>query len=115
MLTKFDADFNPVPESDRLKPSREFIERRIDQSLREMNILCSSPEDLSDELLIGNVRVTLAALLQIQVMWWSARPRETYDLAPTIPLKYLTFGLGYKDRKHTVDVEIYPGIDDWTP
>ena len=38
-LRLFEADFNPVPESESSMPSLEFMQRRIAQSLADDNIL----------------------------------------------------------------------------
>lgn len=62
---------------------------------------------------IREIRVTAAAVDQIQCIWWGHRERNRAS-PPTIPLKIFVTGAGQDGRGHTwADIEVHPGLDNW--
>ena len=53
--------------------------------------------------------------MQIRDSWWGHRDRKIYDTPPSVPLKFYVAGLSTGRVGEFVDVEIYPGIDNWEP
>lgn len=62
---------------------------------------------------IREVRVTAAAGDQITCMWHGHRNRGR-KAPPTIPLKIFVFGFGQDSDGTWADIEVFPGIDDWS-
>jgi hypothetical protein len=62
---------------------------------------------------IKEVRITVAAMDQIQCMWWGHRDHIRAS-PPTVPLKVFVTGAGQDGRGHSwASIEVHPGMDDW--
>ncbi|WP_171941272.1 hypothetical protein [Herbaspirillum rubrisubalbicans] len=61
---------------------------------------------------IKEVKVTVAALDQIQCMWHGHRQPGRRS-PPAIPLRYFVTGFGQENGKSWASVEVYPGVDNW--
>lgn len=62
---------------------------------------------------IRKISISIAAQDQIESMWHGHRTSGA-NSPPPIPLKYFVFGFGQKPPDTWVDVEIFPGLDDWS-
>jgi len=113
-LRSFMADFNPLPTSESASPTMSFVQRRIAESLSEDNIL----RDLGDlsgrhPVIIGDVKVTLAAYCQIRDMWSFSMDSSADPVVPLVPLKYFTSEIRRARGEETIAIEIHPGLDEW--
>jgi hypothetical protein len=61
---------------------------------------------------VRNMRISVAAQDQIQLMWHGHR-KSGAKSPPFIPLKYFVTAFGQNPPDTWVDVEIFPGLENW--
>lgn len=62
---------------------------------------------------VRNLNISVAAQDQIKSMWHGHRNSEAKS-PPFIPLKYFVCAFGQKPPDTWVDIEVFPGLEDWS-
>ena len=62
---------------------------------------------------IKEVKITAAVFDQVRCMWHGHRNRGQMS-PPSIPLKIFVFGFGQDSKSTWANIEVLPGLDDWS-
>ena len=111
-LNSVEVDFEPVPHCEQGLPSAEFVESRIALCVIDRMILQGDEMALDGRPQVENVRITAAALQQIDLAWWSYRDDRDPERAPVIDMTFFITAFR-SGSPPSIDIEVLPGRDTW--
>jgi hypothetical protein len=95
-------------------PNAQELEKLISSAvLADSEITHTSIGFYKSPKRVRSLRISVAAQDQIKLMWYGHR-KSGANSPPFIPLKYFVTAFGQNPPDTWVDIEIFPGLEDWS-